>query len=185
MKRTFIALKIPLNKQSLEIISDIKKELSQEKIKWVESWNMHITISFLGDTEEIEINNISKKLNEDLDKLKSFKLEINELGIFKSTRDPKVILLKINESYQLKELKDTIDNVISSFGFKLEKREFKPHLTLGRIRFIKDKANLNSVIESFKNSFFEEVKIEKVTFYESILTQKGPIYKILSEVKLN
>lgn len=44
MKRTFIAIKIPVVKQKMEIIADIQEALRDEKIKWVESWNMHITL---------------------------------------------------------------------------------------------------------------------------------------------
>jgi len=62
MKRTFIAVKIPVSRTTAEIIQDIKSELQDEKIKWVETFNMHITLFFAGETHDEMIKKISSEM---------------------------------------------------------------------------------------------------------------------------
>lgn len=184
MKRTFIAIKIPVLKQKMEIIADIQEALRDEKIKWVESWNMHITLFFIGDTLDDMIQPISGKLENHLKAVKCFNLKLKGLGVFKSVRDPKVIWIGINHSSELQMLKNQIDEIITSFGFKADERAFKPHLTLGRVKWVGNKSGLKKLIEENAETDFGEVAIDQVIFYESRLTPQGPVYKSLKQIDL-
>jgi len=182
MKRTFIAIKIPFTKQELGIITDIQDALKKEKIKWVESWNLHITLFFLGDTDDNIIQPLTEKLVKQLKTTKYFNLVLKGLGVFKSIRDPKVIWIGINKSNELQMLKNEIDAIVSEFGFKTDEREFKPHLTLGRVKFVNNKTEFKDLLEKYKETDFGKVVIDKVIFYESRLTPQGPVYKSLKEI---
>lgn len=184
MKRIFIAIKMPLSKQKQELVFNIQQELKDEKIKWVDLWNMHVTLFFLGDTKVDLIAAISENIKKQLADVKSLKLKMSGIGVFKSLADPKVVFVEIEASDELKNLKSRIDQAIIPFGFKNDKREFKPHLTLGRIKFIRDKTNLKTVLESSKFQDFGDIHVGEVLLYESILTPKGPIYKVLDRFAL-
>jgi len=184
MKRTFIAIKMPLSKQKQELVFNIQQELKDEKIKWVDLWNMHVTLFFLGDTKVDLIAAISENIKKQLADVKSLKLKMSGIGVFKSLADPKVVFVEIEASDELKKIKSRIDQAIIPFGFKNDKREFKPHLTLGRIKFIRDKTNLKTVLESSKFQDFGDIHVGEVLLYESILTPKGPIYKVLDRFAL-
>lgn len=185
MKRTFIAIKIPISKQTAEVIQDIKSELRDDKIKWVEIFQMHITLFFLGDTENKMIEEISYHLGELLKTQKPFKLNCKGLGLFKNLSNPRVLWLGIDKSVPLQNLKTRIDGLMKNLGFEIEKRAFKPHLTLGRIKYIKDKDMLMNLLERFNDFVFQEFIIDKVIFYESRLTSDGPIYKVIKEISLD
>lgn len=63
MKRTFIAIDIPQStaiKNCLDILSD---KLANERIKWLKEDNLHLTLKFLGDTDEKLIKSIVSKLS--------------------------------------------------------------------------------------------------------------------------
>lgn len=184
MKRTFIAIKIQLEKQKQEILFDIQQQLKDEKIKWVDFWNMHITLFFLGDTEEDTIPDISNEIRAQLERIKPFQLKLNGIGVFRSLRDPKVIWIGIKESGSLKVLKKKIDDVVVPFGFLIDKRDYKPHLTLGRVKLLKNKSNLKKVLDSYENYDFGKMDVEQVIFYESKLTPKGPVYKVMNQFNL-
>ncbi|MHA1213382.1 MAG: 2'-5' RNA ligase family protein [Candidatus Heimdallarchaeota archaeon] len=84
---------------------------------------------------------------------------------------------------KLKTIAQHIESLSDSFNFKKEKREFKAHLTIGRLKRIKDKYQLVEVIQSYKETTFGSLKVTKFKLKKSELTPQGPIYSTLFEVK--
>ncbi len=184
MKRTFIAIKIPVSKQMAGLIQDLKFALKDERIKWVENWNLHITLFFIGDTDKSIIDEIGNKLTDNLGKIKSFNLSCKEVGVFKSVYNPKVLWFGIGQSENLTSLKLVVNKVMSSLGFAIEERDFKPHLTIGRVKFVKDKDKIKNVLAKYKEIEIQNFSIDEVIFYESKLTPKGPVYEVLKKITL-
>jgi 2'-5' RNA ligase len=185
VKRTFIAVKIPVSKQTAEEIQNIKYELQDEKIKWVEIFNMHITLFFVGDTDEEMIQKISFNLYDLLNSKESFILKGKGVGVFKNLNNPRVLWMGIEESEYLQHLKLAIDQMMKKLGFEIEIRKFKPHLTLGRIKYVNDKRKLKNVLDCYKEFYFQDFEINKVIFYESKLTPGGPVYKVIKQIHLH
>jgi len=185
MKRTFIAVKITINKQTEEFICGIQKALHKEAVSWVDTRNMHITLRFLGDTNEDLIDGIGGRLSEHLNKFSSFDLECKGFGIFKNLYNPRVLWLGIEKPEKLARLKVEIDNVLQPSGYLKEKRGFYPHLTLGRVKGLNDKETLKSLLLEYGNKHIQRFTIDQVNFYESILTRRGAVYKTLREFMLD
>ena len=59
MKRLFIGLKVEAGETLLKTISSLKTGLSYESVKWTRLENLHVTLEFLGDTDEKLIRVIS------------------------------------------------------------------------------------------------------------------------------
>jgi 2'-5' RNA ligase len=184
MKRTFIAIKIPLTKNISEIYQHIKIGLKEEKIKWVEEFNLHITILFLGDTNEKDIEKICKNLSLKLNEFSSFLLNVFGVGVFKSVYNPKAIWIGTEESEKIKELYELIVNTLTTVGIEVQKRDFKPHITIGRTKNLKDKFNLKKLIERNKEKVIDHIKITEVFYYESLLTPNGPVYNEIKKFNL-
>ncbi|MDA3952122.1 MAG: hypothetical protein PF485_00610, partial [Bacteroidales bacterium] len=89
------------------------------------------------------------------------------------------------KSKALDQMYLAIQKAMSSHGFVLENKEFKPHITIGRAKFIKDKDRLRRLINNFKDIEIQKLKISEVYFYESKLTPQGPIYEILAKIQLS
>jgi len=185
MKRTFIALKISLTKESEKVFIEIKSKLKDEKINWVDNQNMHITLFFLGETGEKQISEIRRKIQDIVKVHKPFVFTCKGLGVFKNINDPRVIWIGIKKSDDLTVLKQKVDIVMQNLGFEIESHNFKPHLTLGRIKHIKNKAILAELIEKYSEYTFQDVSVNEIIFYESILTSQGAIYKEIQRFKLN
>jgi 2'-5' RNA ligase len=176
MKRTFIAIKIHPGEKMRMILDYFKQTLSGEKIKWVSPEIMHITIAFLGDTEEKIIPSISEKINRISQDFSPFELMFRSTGVFKNMRDPRVIWIGTEINPLLQNLKMRIDDELSEYGFEKESREFRPHLTLGRIKWIKNISALEQAIQPYKDQEVQKEFINEIIFYESILKPEGPIY---------
>ena len=176
MKRTFIAIKIVPGESMKEIYNHFREDLSREKIKWVDPDSMHITLCFLGDTNEEKI----QLLRDEIEKAVSFspplKLDFQGCGVFKNFRDPRVIWFGLEKNELLKDLKNSLDSTIEPFGFVPDKREFRPHLTMARIKWIRDISVLEDLVNIYKDEPVQVSDIGEVIYYESILKQGGPEY---------
>jgi 2'-5' RNA ligase len=185
MKRAFIAVKVEPGGELLRMISSFKALLGAENIKWVDPANIHLTLAFLGDTEEKRIKSIARMLKEKCTGFNEFDFVLAGIGIFKNYRDPRVIWVGIQSSEKLAILNNIISEGLKSNGFRIEERQFRPHLTLGRVKSCKDTENLKSVLEKYRDTEFQKVEVKEVILYESILLQTGPIYKSLGIFSLS
>jgi 2'-5' RNA ligase len=176
VKRTFIAIKIHPAEKMRMILDYFKRTLYGEKIKWVDPENMHITIAFLGDTDENIVQPISEIIKQISLDYPPFELIFRGAGVFKNLRDPRVIWIGTETNTVLQNLKIRMENELSGFGFKKENREFRPHLTLGRIKWIKNNTALEEAIRQYKDQEVQTALINELIFYESILKPEGPLY---------
>lgn len=185
MKRTFIALKVNPEGDLLRMISSIKSLLADENIKWVDPANIHLTLAFLGDTEEKRISILSGMLKERCTGFGEFGFTLAGAGVFKNFWDPRVIWVGIRSSEKLIMLYNVIAEGLKEEGFGIEERQFRPHLTLGRVKSYKDTENLKSVLEKYRDQQFQVVHVNEVILFESILMQTGPLYKALGYFTLS
>ena len=185
MKRLFIAVKTDLEGDLLRMFSSLKATLGAENIKWVDPANLHLTLAFLGDTEEKRIGSLHPMLGEKCSGFGVFDFILAGAGIFKNFRDPRVIWVGIRSAEKLTMLYNLINQGLKNIGFELEERQFRPHLTLGRIKSVRDNDNLKSFLEKYKDTEFQKVEVREVILFESILLQTGPIYKALGNYTLS
>jgi 2'-5' RNA ligase len=82
-------------------------------------------------------------------------------------------------------LNNVITEGLKLNAFEVEERQFKPHLTLGRVKSVKNIENLKTMLERDKDTQFQIVHVSEVILYESILMQTGPIYKALGNFVLS
>ena len=184
MKRLFIAVKIPASKELLNISNSVSGKLSSEKIKWVQHQNHHITLKFLGDTEDFFINSLCIILKKIAQNYHPFLLKLEQVGIFGKQKKPRVIWIGISENEEIRKLKEDIDEHLTELGFEKDPG-FSPHLTLGRIKNINDFGLLAEVIEKYKTVVAGNVEIDKFILYESVLKKTGPEYIEIEEFNLN
>ncbi len=149
--RLFIATPV-----TLPIYGAIKKDL--EKYidgKWVEGWNLHLTHKFIGEDEPEKYQIPLEIPNE--------KIKINGIGMFGN----KILYLKA-------DIEEEVNKEINEKFNLINDKPFKPHITLCRIKNIKDKKFFNELKK------WEDINIEvpfEVYLYKSTLTKKGPIYE--------
>jgi 2'-5' RNA ligase len=184
MKRIFIAIKIVPEDRLLKLISSLRTGLNGERIKWTELENIHLTIAFLGDTEEEKIKSIQKMLIGKCKGFGQFELILRGTGLFRNISDPRVIWTGIAPSEDLVRLNNDIKNGLGEAGIPIEDRPFNPHLTLGRIKHVGDKSSLKTLLDKFSDIEIQKLAVNEVILYESILKQTGPVYKPIGKYNL-
>jgi RNA 2',3'-cyclic 3'-phosphodiesterase len=180
--RSFIAAEIDVrSRQKIsELIADLKK--SNADAKWITEDQMHLTLKFLGNISEGDVQKISCALSGILDNFKSFEISFSAIGAFPGIDNPSVVWLGVNKGAEcLVTLNKSIELSLEQIGFKKETRSFKPHLTLARIRSRRNISNLIKTIEEINAnlSLKENIGINKLTLFQSILSPKGAEYKVI------
>lgn len=184
MKRIFAAIKIQPSEVFLNTYFQLKSNLKNEKIKWVELENIHVTLKFFGETEESRIGGINELLSNIAHDHASFSLSLKNVGIFGSSYNPRVIWFGIEKNDQLISLANDVLDRVGNIGFKRDRQNFVPHLTIGRIKFIDDKKRFQEVISRFQTIDIQGQTVAQFYLIESILRPQGPEYKILETFNL-
>jgi len=175
--RAFICVDFPdaVIKEAARVQNIIEKIKFTGKITELE--NLHITLKFLGEVEISKLEDVKKQLSQ----LKHpiLKLELEKTGTFSIKGNPKIIWIKT--SGNIFTLQKQIDASLSSL-FPKEKR-FMSHLTIARIKHVKDTNDFRKYIDNIKvkkihflqNTF----KLMKATLYPD-----GPVYDLIQEFNL-
>ncbi|MBN1926469.1 MAG: RNA 2',3'-cyclic phosphodiesterase [Prolixibacteraceae bacterium] len=175
MKRIFIAIKIEPSEELLGAMFVFREQLSEEKINWVPIENLHITLLFIGSVDEIDVQEIKFELHK-LKSIEPFSFTIEGLEVFKKRGEPKVLFAKAIQEKMLQSLSLSIRQLLSEHIKGVENIKFSPHLTLGRIKNIKNTDGFENLLYDFRNTYFQKVVCTGFVLYESILTPGGPIY---------
>lgn len=182
--RLFIA--VELNSQNKDALAGLQARLKKADadVKWVEPANIHLTLKFLGETQEERVPKILSGIKESITEFKPFSLEIVSLGAFPSLKYPRVIWAGIEKGKEeLEKLAERIETAMLKLKFPKEKRGFSSHLTLGRVRSAKNKDRLCREISLASFPALPQ-DIASVNLYQSKLTPRGPIYEKLAEYNL-
>ena len=156
----------------------------EAKIKFVERENLHITLKFLGEiTEEQaeENKNILKKIAE---KYKKHEVKVKGIGVFPNPNFIRVIWAGIENDEIIREMAREIEDELAKLGFKKE-GNFVAHITLGRVKFVKDKLGLTMKLKELANEDFGSFVVDAIELKKSTLTPKGPIYETLARFELS
>ncbi|MFA8299940.1 MAG: RNA 2',3'-cyclic phosphodiesterase [Hyphomicrobiales bacterium] len=183
-KRLFVAVKYNADQRFEGVYDFIKHNLRDEDIKWTDYQNLHFTLKFYGRTPGKLIKDINKILGKIAVSTPSFELNIDKLGLFGSQYKPRVIWTGMSEFEQMEAIANKIAEQSEALGFIIDRQNFIPHLTLGRIKGIKHKKYFQDVIKKARERVDFTFSISEFQLLESILTSDGPIYKVISTHKL-
>ena len=164
----------------LEKIQNRLKELYlEQKIRWEEPEKLHLTLRFLGDTDELNVTPLLDTLNRLKFDFEKIIFETERVGFFPNNRYPNVIYTGLIEKWNNSDkLVGFIDRIIYNFGVKPDKR-FIPHITLGRFS-----RNKRIKITQARDISIEKFSIEFDSFclMKSRLTPSGSVYETINKI---
>src|SRR3989344_1853325 len=170
--RCFVAIELP--KEIKEYLFDLQKTLSGEdaKINWVAKKNFHLTLKFLGEIDDARVEEVKKRL--EVIKFEPFNIKLNKIGFFPNEDYIRVIWVGLEPEEKIIGLQRQIDSLLMDL-FPRE-QVFSAHLTLGRVKFIRDKKRFMSRVLGVNMAEFESEVIE-FKLIKSELTKDGPWYE--------
>tara|TARA_Y100000310_G_C20484308_1_gene716159 strand:+ start:328 stop:879 length:552 start_codon:yes stop_codon:yes gene_type:complete len=178
-KRCFISIDLPDEiKREIKKIQDLLPEFKGKK---TEQENIHLTLKFLGEISEKEVEMTKEALNSVV--MKKFNIKINKIGVF-SKKFIRIIWVGIEEkgeSRMLWKLQQDIDRKLSDL-FSKEKR-FMGHITIGRLKKVEDKIKFLEDLKKLKINL--EFEVNRFKLKQSILKKECPEYSDLEVYDLD
>jgi len=179
--RTFIAIGIDDAVRSrLAALQDDLRAASP-RLRWTHPEQMHLTLKFLGDTDDEQVALIRDKLASLATVTTPFSLNIDETGVFPPSGAPRVVWVGVKDTAgDLRRCRDSVEQAIAPLGFPAEDRPFHPHLTLARCRDPRDGRAIREALQ--QNTGFDAgvTTVRQLVFFQSILVARGPIYTAIS-----
>jgi 2'-5' RNA ligase len=182
--RLFIALPLApeVERQLGRLIGLLKPRT--DVVRWVAPQNIHLTVRFLGDTDEKLVKDINRAIDEVAAEHQKIETVFELVGAFPNLRRPRIFWVGSSDPMEeASKIARQIEHRMRGLGFEKEKKGFKPHLTLGRVRQGKRADELADYLASFKLDPIP-VELDRLTLFKSELTPKGSIYTRLHESKL-
>lgn len=98
--------------------------------RWVRPESVHITLKFIGERHEEEVEKIKTALG--LVRAAALDLKVRGSGYFPSARAARVFWVGVESDEKLRSLAAMADESLAQLGIPREEHEFNAHLTLAR-----------------------------------------------------
>jgi len=186
MKRIFVAVDISVQARSkaAAYIETLRNEFREVRVGWDKPEKLHLTLKFLGDAGENQLETLNKIVREIAGKISKFNVQIAETGVFPNARSARVLWIDVKDKAEnLAKINNLLEAECAKIGFEREKRKFVPHLTIGRIR---EPNRAGELANKHLENKFEPVEFEvsEIVIYESKLLPTGSVYSVVSKHEL-
>jgi len=186
--RVFIA--IDIDEQIRKALSRLQNEMRSKvdikkgDAKWVNPDVMHLTLKFIGEIKDVQAVDVCNITKDVAGRHTNFELDVETVGYF-GGRSARVLWVGTGQnSENLLQLQNDLEQELASAGWPGETRKFSGHLTLCRVRNSKAGVKLAQMTEEYKDFKLGTVWADSVSVYQSQLTPKGPVYTVLGNYKL-
>lgn len=184
MIRTFVAVPVPITSGLAEVF-ELLGTLGPQ-VRPVRREALHVTLKFLGEMPEGRVGEITATIARVAARFSGFELQLQDVGRLPSRR-PRVVFADLVDPDRPRsaiiELASALEEALAVVGFAPEKRPFRPHVTLARIRG-KPPIELEELQRAYDQVRLGTVVIDQVELVRSELGAEGPRYSILATVKL-
>ncbi len=187
--RSFIAIELP-DELKLELTRlETRLKLGEQPwVKWVDPYSIHLTLKFLGGIAADRVGEITRAIEEAVQGIPPFRLEVRDLGVFPNLRRVQVAWVGIGgEIDKLGQLQQRIESNLVPLGFAPESRPFTPHLTLARLRdrtLPDERQRFGQLIADTRFEAVYTFEVVAISLMRSQLTREGAIYSRISSVGL-
>lgn len=186
MKRIFAAIDVSDSARAAvsDYIEFLRGEFPQARVGWAKAEKLHLTVKFLGETDDGQLERFTGAVENAAKKFQPFALKIGGAGVFPSAQNARVLWLGVSdENNNLQKLSASLETECERRGFPKENRKFKAHLTVARLR---QNTDLRLIEKHLSDALqiAEPFPVWEIVIYESELLPHGSRYSALLRCKL-
>jgi RNA 2',3'-cyclic 3'-phosphodiesterase len=188
--RVFVAVDVgdAVRREVTRVVTTLTGKLeavkTPPKVVWVKPNALHVTLRFIGEIEEPEVERLQELLAPPI-AIAPFELEWRGVGSFPSQKHPRALWLGvINGAAPLAQLEAEVSRRLAGVrAVEIEDRAFLPHLTIGRVKMAGEGVDWPKLLQSVEIKRAASI-VDRVTLYRSELSQRGPNYTGLVSASL-
>jgi RNA 2',3'-cyclic 3'-phosphodiesterase len=181
--RAFIAAEIVPTDRLKELLEELGNV--GQGLKPVEVENVHVTLKFLGDTDEALVPKIVDCMRSAVTDVSPFTVSLKDAGYFPPRGPARTIWVGIEGAEPMETIAFRLDECLESLGFVPEGREFKAHLTVARVKDNRAAFAAEQLAHNNRSVEFGSHLVASIKLKRSVLGRFGPTYSDVAEVKLH
>lgn len=153
-------------------------------LKVVSPSQLHLTLKFLGDTEDGLVPEIVQAMGKAAIGSTPAVLRVRGMGAFPGLSRIRVVWIGIEGAEGLGAIARRLDELVEPLGFPREARAWTAHVTLARVRDSRGLRRVRTILESRAEETFAETRVDEIRLKRSVLTPGGPLYSTVGSIRL-
>ena len=178
----FIAVDVPRSPALDQLAADLRR--ASPCLKVVDPAQVHLTVKFLGETEEGLVPEIVTAMREATAGVRPFEIRVRGTGAFPSLGRMNVLWVSVEGAEPIAKIADALEGALEALGFPREGRPWKAHVTLARVKGRSDLDGVRRILESHASDLFGTATVDAVHLKKSLLTPQGARYSVVETVRL-
>jgi 2'-5' RNA ligase len=187
--RLFLAVELDATaRERLDaLLSGLRRSLGDVSrfLRWIPAVNAHITLHFLGETDDAAVGRLRLELGASLPQ-PCFQASVTSLGVFPLAGPPKVVWMGVDAgARELALVCEEVGHRVRRAGLPTEGRAFSPHLTLARVRD-RDRHAAGGVRAQVASFACKPIgwRVDHVTLFQSEPSGTAPRYRSIATLPL-
>ncbi|MEO8539140.1 MAG: RNA 2',3'-cyclic phosphodiesterase [bacterium] len=186
--RLFVACEVPdeIKETIGEVIEGLRAK-SGSDVRWIRPEGVHVSLKFLGEVPTKKLPAVKLAIQEAVVGHSPFELEFSTIGTFGGREGLRIMWVGIaGDVLRLEALVRAVNAALAVVGFEPERRPFRPHLTLGRVRDEVPTRRRAEIEVAVGKSGVPQVswRTAQVSLMRSRLTTSGATYEVLATFPL-
>ena len=183
--RTFFALDIDDDIRGRLTAAQRRVNDPASKIRFVDRPSLHVTLKFLGDVGDDVLADVCELAADVAAMIQPFEFDITGLQCVPPAGALRMLWAGVADpTGRMQELFAELDDAMGSLGFKQEHRAFRPHITMGRVKYCPNPDTIRKAASPLANEYFGSQHCSELVAYTSMLTPSGPVYTPMSTAPL-
>ena len=184
--RLFVAVNLPDAVRNAVYADAEPLRAASGRIKWVMPGSLHITLKFLGRQDDRLVGDFERGLAGVASLHSALDVRTRDIGAFPNFRRPRVVWVGMTGAERLSALAADIDTLFAGFGVPVERRPFRAHLTLGRVKDEMTSAEARALeLAASRPGSPRGFTIRTIDLMQSELGPGGSRYSVLAAVPLH
>ena len=145
-----------------------------ESAHWQRDNQLHLTLAFIGDASRKTKREIEDALARI--RFEAFEMSLSGVGMFGKPKQPKVLWAGVANKYPLVHLHEKIAAALDQVDVEIDRRKFKPHVTLARFRRGAS-ARIGDWLTENERLSTSAMLVDRFTLFSSERTSEGSFYR--------
>ena len=151
---------------------------------WVKPESQHLTLAFLGEHDESAVEKLAPAVERAVNGVKKFEARLKDCGFFPNPRHARVGWVGVMPEDAFRQVANAVRGALKETGVAFDEKEFRPHLTMMRIRDPWPPACIETFHSALRGHESAPFTVERVTLFSSKLGSDGAVHTPIREFRL-